>query len=125
MTIGQMAARFGLRTSAIRYYESIGLLKSVRIRGRRQFGEDAAARLELITAAKRASFSLEEIRQILIGGKPNWRSAATSKLQELDATINRAVSQREAVSRLLRCQCGSIAECAAKTASTRGKAAQP
>jgi len=117
MTIGQAAQRCGVRTSAIRYYESIGLLKPARMQGRRQFGEDALARLELIAAAKRASFSLLEIRGILAGSRPNWRDAASRRLVELDELITRAKRQRAAVGRLVECRCDTISECAAKTAA--------
>ena len=84
MTIGQVAQRAGLRTSAIRYYESIGLLRSTRVNGRRQFGAETEARLTLISAAKNASFSLDEIWEILAGGRPIWRDAASRKLAELE-----------------------------------------
>ncbi len=116
MTIGELARKAGIRTSAIRYYESIGLLKPARVNGRRHFGQEAASRLTLIATAKGASFSLDEIRKILEGNRPNWREAASRKLIELEKAISRATSQREAVGRLLVCSCETISECAAKTA---------
>ncbi|MEO8026370.1 MAG: MerR family transcriptional regulator [Bryobacteraceae bacterium] len=115
MTVGQVAKRSGLRASAVRYYESIGLLRAVRVHGRRQFTEDAIARLTLISAAKDASFSLDEIRRILAGDRPDWRQAAIAKLKELDVAIARTAAQHAAVSRLLGCPCQTIAECASKT----------
>lgn len=115
MRIGEVAGRAGLRTSAVRYYESIGLLRSTRVHGRRQFEEDDVARLTLISAAKGASFSLDEIRGILAGNRPNWRDAASLKMVELDETIARATAQKEAVSRMLRCTCESISECARRS----------
>lgn len=112
MTAGQVAERAGLRTSAVRYYETIGLLRAARIHGRREFGEDAVARLKLIGLAKAASFSLHDIRMILAGDRPAWQDHTAAKLAELDQTIARARSQREAVSRLMGCTCATIAECA-------------
>jgi DNA-binding transcriptional MerR regulator len=68
LTIGQLAQRFGLKTSAIRYYERIGVLpEPERHSGQRRYGADAIKRLEVLDIAKRAGFSLDEARVLLHG----------------------------------------------------------
>ena len=66
LTIGQLAKRFGLNTSAIRYYEANGVLpEPARVSGQRRYGPDAVRRLEVLDVAKRAGFSLDEARVLL------------------------------------------------------------
>ncbi len=115
MTTGQIAQRASVRPSAVRYYESIGLLRPARVRGQRRFTEGDLSRLRLIATAKDASFSLFDIRGILAGDRPDWKPAATRKLEELDAVIANARAQKRAVTRMLTCSCESIVECAARS----------
>ena len=66
LTIGQLAQRFGLNTSAVRYYERVGVLpEPERESGQRRYGTDAVKRLETLQAAKQAGFTLEEARLLL------------------------------------------------------------
>ena len=66
LTIGQVAKRAGLNASAIRYYEAHGLLpEPPRVSGQRRYGEDTLARLGVIDVAKRAGFTLDDIRVLL------------------------------------------------------------
>jgi MerR family redox-sensitive transcriptional activator SoxR len=78
LTIGQLARRFGLKTSAIRYYERVGVLpEPKRHSGQRRYGADAIRRLEVLDVAERAAFSLDEVRVLLHGadaGTPAFES---------------------------------------------------
>ena len=68
LTIGEVARRAGVRASAIRYYEEAGLLEEPeRVGGKRRYDEEALRRLALIGGAKRAGFTLGEIRTLLHG----------------------------------------------------------
>ena len=59
LLIGEVAQRAGVATSAIRYYEELGLIEPAgRDSGRRLFPESAPRRLRAITAAREAGFSL-------------------------------------------------------------------
>jgi MerR family redox-sensitive transcriptional activator SoxR len=122
LRVGQIAARAGLKPSAVRYYESLGLLHAVRVSGRRLFAEVELSRLQLIGAARDASFSLDQIRGIVGGTKPDWRDAAAAKLRDLDAELERIQRQREAVTRMLGCECDSIKECASKSLANQAAA---
>ena len=118
MTIGQAAARAGVRASTIRYYESVGVLpEPEREAGQRRYTIDVLRRLAIIDVAQRAGFALEEIKQLLDGagsGKAykNVRALAQGKLPAIDALIQRA----EAVKRWLEvassCECSTLDVCA-------------
>ncbi|MFD4863562.1 heavy metal-responsive transcriptional regulator [Streptomyces atratus] len=67
MRIGDLAARTGLTTKTIRFYESSGLLPSPPRTpgGYRDYAGDTATRLAFIRDAQRAGLTLAEIRSIL------------------------------------------------------------
>ena len=117
-TIGQVAEQAGVAASAIRYYEREGLLpEPERIGGQRRYSEDAVRRLEVIGVAKRAGFSLDDVRLLLDasdGGEPahaQIRELAERKLPEVDALIARAEAMREWLTRAQGCTCSSLEVC--------------
>ena len=64
--IGEVATISGKEPSAIRYYESIGLLpEPVRMSGRRRYPEEVLRSLAVIDTAQRAGLSLDDIRLLL------------------------------------------------------------
>jgi DNA-binding transcriptional MerR regulator len=61
--IGDVARRTGLATSALRYYERVGLLApDGRANGKRYYGPGSADRIALILLCQDAGFTLAEIR---------------------------------------------------------------
>jgi DNA-binding transcriptional MerR regulator len=119
LTIGALAARFGLKTSAIRYYERVGVLpQPARESGQRRYGPDAIRRLEVLEIAKRAGFSLDETRVLLQGaeaGTPAFeslRALAARKLPEVEALIARAQAMRDWLLIANDCSCTSLDVCA-------------
>lgn len=66
-TIGELAERAGVSTSALRYYDRRGLLSPVRrsAGGYRLFDDDSLTRLRFIARAKGLGCSLDEIRDLL------------------------------------------------------------
>lgn len=57
-TIGEVARQAGIQPSALRYYESIGLMHSPdRINGQRRYDDEAVKRLSIIQIAKQAGGS--------------------------------------------------------------------
>ncbi|NVK38674.1 MAG: MerR family transcriptional regulator [Gammaproteobacteria bacterium] len=74
MKIGELSERTGLATSRIRFYERIGLLKTVKRQsnGYRSYPKEAVMVLELITTAQDAGFSLDELRALLPADLENW-----------------------------------------------------
>jgi MerR family transcriptional regulator, redox-sensitive transcriptional activator SoxR len=66
LTIGEVARLVGVNASAIRYYESIGVLpEPERDHGQRRYTRETIWRLQVIDIAKRAGFSLDDARQLL------------------------------------------------------------
>jgi MerR family redox-sensitive transcriptional activator SoxR len=118
-TIGQIARKAGVAASAIRYYERHGLLpRPERVGGQRRYTGDAVRHLEVIAIAKRAGFTLGEIRLLLQaseGGEPahpQLRELAERKLPEVDALIARAEAMREWLLTARECTCSSLDLCA-------------
>ncbi len=119
LTIGEVARRAGVRTSAIRYYEEAGLLEEPeRVGGKRRYEEGILRRLALIGGAKRAGFTLGEIRTLVYGfpvstgAAERWQALASKKLVEVDETIAQLWETRELLEEALRCECLSLDECA-------------
>jgi len=119
LTIGEVAGRAGVRASAIRYYEEAGLLEEPeRVGGKRRYDEEVLRRLALIGSAKRAGFTLGEIRTLLrgfpagTGAAQRWQALASEKLVEVDDAIAQLRVTRELLEEALRCECASLDECA-------------
>jgi len=62
LTIGEVAHRSGLAASALRYYESLGLIRSHRTSGnQRRYTRSVLRRLAVVHAAQQVGLSLEEV----------------------------------------------------------------
>jgi len=113
MTIGEVAKQSGLRTSAIRYYERVGLLpKPVRSGGQRRYDARILRRLAVLARAKSCGFTLDEVRQLFNEpGAPaeRWQQVAKTKIVELDALLGRIRRMKALIVR--RCQCADFDEC--------------
>ena len=75
MKIGELARRTGLAASAIRFYESKGLLNAVsrQENGYRDYPLEAVAVLSIIVNAQQTGFTLDEIKQALPEDFSTWR----------------------------------------------------
>ena len=118
MTIGEVARRTGLRTSAIRYYEKIGLLpKTQRISGQRRYEPNVLNYLAVIDVAKRAGFRVDEMRHLFHGfgkGIPafcRWQLLAQRKIAEMDQLIARAKKMKLLLQKADRCKCLDLEDC--------------
>jgi MerR family redox-sensitive transcriptional activator SoxR len=110
LLIGELAERAGLATSAIRYYESIGLLpEPYRVSGQRRYGEETLKRLQFIAAAQQAGFTLREITELSDGF--DVRGLAERKLPEVKAELKRARDRKRWLDAASECDCGSPEEC--------------
>ncbi|MBA3617644.1 MAG: MerR family transcriptional regulator [Rubrobacteraceae bacterium] len=123
MSIGEVARSTGVRPSALRYYEGVGLLPPPkRANGRRRYdGEllrEVLDRLAVVRVAQQAGFTISEIRMLLDGfseGTPpseRWRVLAQDKLPEVEALVERALSMKDLLERGLRCECLRLEDCA-------------
>ncbi len=118
-TIGEVARRAGLRTSAVRYYESLGILPPPRrIRGRRRYDSSVLGHLAVIQVAQHAGFSMAEIGILLHGfaadvpPSARWRALAQQKLPEVETLIARAQAMKRLLEEGLNCGCLNFDECA-------------
>ena len=118
LRIGEVADRAGISISAIRFYEREGLLpRPERVGGKRRFPPETLRRLGLIEVAKRAGFSLEEIRTLLTAtdrGAPaheQLQALAARKLPEIKALIDRAEAMRGWLTLASGCGCESLDSC--------------
>ncbi len=119
LTIGQLAQRFGLKTSAIRYYERIGVLpEPARESGQRRYDADAVKRLDVLEVAKRAGFTLDDARLLLQrsdAGLPAFdslRELAARRLPEVELIITRAEAMRDWLQIATHCTCATLDACA-------------
>src|SRR5437867_2229977 len=118
MTIGDVARRAGLRASAVRYYEKIGLLPSPqRIGGQRRYESRVLEHLAVISVAKRAGFRIDEIKQLFHGfrnGVPafrRWHILAQRKLVEVEKMIASAKQMELLLRKAESCKCLSLEDC--------------
>jgi len=119
LTIGEVAKRVGLKTSAIRYYESVGVLpEPERQSGQRRYTADVVRRLGVIDVAKRAGFSLDEARALLATGEEGTpahaqlRELAERKLPDIEALIEQAQAMHRWLSAATGCDCDTLDVCA-------------
>ena len=118
LSIGQVAQQAGVRTSKIRYYESINILPPpLRRGGQRRYDPAILDRLAFIQTAQRLGFTLAEIELLFQnreGAAPlpeRWQTLASQKLAEVDRLIRQAAGMRRLLARGLRCGCPNLHEC--------------
>jgi DNA-binding transcriptional MerR regulator len=115
LTIGELAGRASVTTSALRYYEELGLLPApARISGQRRYPESAARLVAAILLFSEAGFTLAEQKALLaarVGAGGDRRQLMQRKLAELDEQIAAAQAAREAISHGLRCPHQDITQC--------------
>jgi MerR family redox-sensitive transcriptional activator SoxR len=119
LSIGEVARRAGVRTSTIRYYESVGLLSvACRRGGQRQYEQSVLRRLAAIRVAQAAGFTIGEIGELFSGFDDSTtpvsatvRTLATRKLQEVRALARRAQEMERWLDEGLRCDCLTLEQC--------------
>jgi MerR family redox-sensitive transcriptional activator SoxR len=118
LTISEVAKQAGIRTSAIRYYESMELLPvPKRVSGQRRYHADILRRLAFIQTAQAVGLSVAEIRTLLqeldkdAPLSMRWQSLAQRKLVEVDMLIQRAQSMRQMLEQGLQCHCPDLEKC--------------
>jgi MerR family redox-sensitive transcriptional activator SoxR len=113
--IGELARRTGVATSALRYYERIGLLPLAdRLGQRRQYPPVCVERVALIRLYQDAGFTLTEIGRLLAAtsrGRPAWNHLAERKVAELDARIADAQRAKKLIKHALACEHRDLLAC--------------
>ena len=113
LTIGELARRTNRRTSAIRYYEEIGLLPAAqRVSGQRRYPPESLRTLAIIDTAQQGGLTLEEIKALLAGdATEELRAIAERKLPEVDAMLARTRVVRDWLAAAARCECPTLDDC--------------
>jgi DNA-binding transcriptional MerR regulator len=106
LTIGEVARRAGIATSAVRYYERQGLLEAdARASGQRRFRPETLRRLVFIGMLQDAGLSLDDIRGVLDAATvAEWKAIASGRLAVLDEEIERLERARAYLTGALLCR---------------------
>ena len=119
LTIGDFAARSGVASSALRYYEREGLIRSSRTGGnQRRYERAELRRVAFIKIAQQVGVSLDEIRDAL-ASLPENRTPTKADWSRLSAHWRRKLEERIALMERLRdqltgcigCGCLSLQRC--------------
>lgn len=115
LTIGELASRTGVATSALRYWEELGLLPAPnRVSGRRRYPPSAVELVGVVLLLRDVGFTLREVRAFVASRPPDgdgWRELCRRKLAELDRRIAQAQAARTAIAHGLACPRTDILEC--------------
>ena len=124
LSISDVARVFNLRTSAIRYYEQIGILPApVRKSGQRRYEKSVLFRLAVVQRARESGFTLNEIRELFFGFRPatgppkRWHKLSERKIAELRSRMKQLKVMETLLKEMQRCRCGALEECGEKLLS--------
>jgi len=120
LTMQQMVKRSGVQASALRYYESLGLISAERRSGgQRRFPRSTLRRVAFIVFAQRVGLSLQEIGQELLKlptdrvpkGK-DWKRLSEGWTARIDARIAELQRLKAGLDDCISCGCLSLDKCA-------------
>lgn len=133
LTIGEVAERCGIATSALRFYESRGLIESIRTSGnQRRYPRAIIRRVAVIRAAQSLGLTLEEITTALADlpagrtpGKRDWERLSRAWRERLNRQISDLEQLRDKLSSCIGCGCLSLKSCALFNTGDRAAANGP
>jgi MerR family redox-sensitive transcriptional activator SoxR len=119
LTIGELAARSGVATSALRYYERLGLIRSTRTGGnQRRYQRAELRRVSFIRIAAQVGVPLEEIGAALADlpeartpTRADWARLSRHWRGRLDDQIRLLERLRDRLTSCIGCGCLSLASC--------------
>lgn len=119
LTIGEVAKRSGVASSALRFYEEKGLIVSERAgSGHRRYHRSVLRRIAFIVFAQRIGLSLDEIGAELgrlpAGRTPSpddWQKLSSKWLQRIDERAAELQRLREGLTECIGCGCLSFEAC--------------
>ncbi|HJQ96110.1 MAG TPA: redox-sensitive transcriptional activator SoxR [Acidimicrobiia bacterium] len=133
ITIGELAARSGTSTSALRFYESRGLIASERTDGnQRRYHRSTLRRIATIRAAQSVGLTLDEIASALstlpisrTASRTDWERLSKAWRRRLDTQIQRLEVLRDTLTGCIGCGCLSLASCQLVNTGDRQAASGP
>jgi MerR family transcriptional regulator, redox-sensitive transcriptional activator SoxR len=119
LTIGELSARSGAAASALRFYETQGLIESRRTDGnQRRYDRATLRRIAFVQAGRAAGIPLADIAAALArlpaGRKPtreDWERLSNAWRQDLEARIETLEALRDRLTTCIGCGCLSIDRC--------------
>ncbi|MEX0336776.1 helix-turn-helix domain-containing protein [Vibrio tubiashii] len=114
MDIAVVSKESGLAPSTLRYYEKIGLIRSIGRNGlRRQYSPNILNKLNIISLGRAAGLSLEEIASMFDVDDELAinRNLLTQKVEEIDEQIKRLAIVRDNLNHVANCPQPSHLEC--------------
>ncbi len=133
MTIGEIAARSGVATSALRFYEARGLIHSERTpAGHRRYPRAVLRRIAFIVFAQRLGLSLEEVANELrklprhaVPTRAEWAKLSASWQRHIDAKLLELERLRNGLTECIGCGCLSLDKCKLSNPCDRAAARGP
>jgi MerR family transcriptional regulator, redox-sensitive transcriptional activator SoxR len=119
LTIGQVARRSGVATSALRFYEERGLIRSERnVGGHRRFSRPVIRRVAFIVFAQRVGLSLDEIAEELaklpadrVPSRRDWSRLSRAWSARIDERIAELERLKAGLTECIGCGCLSLDRC--------------
>jgi len=120
LTIGELASRAGVATSALRFYETKGLIRSERTDGnQRRYPRATLRRVAVIRAGQEVGLSLSELSEALqylpydkVPNQSDWARLSRSWRSRLDTQIAELEALRDDLTSCIGCGCLSLKTCA-------------
>lgn len=120
LTIGDLSERTGLAPSAIRHYETFGIVRPFRnAGGHRRYARSDLRRLSFVMIAQGMGFPLARLAEVLSGlpdGRPparaDWEKIARSFRQDIRARIAHLQRLDDKLDGCIGCGCLSLDRCA-------------
>ena len=112
LTPGEVAKRSGVAVSALHFYESKGLISSIRNSGnQRRYKRDVLRYVAIIKIAQRIGIPLATIREAFGVLPEEWKQLSSQWREELDRRIHTLVALRDELDGCIGCGCLSRSDC--------------
>lgn len=119
LSIGEMSRRTGVAVSALRYYEELGLIASVRNNGnQRRFPRYMLRRVSLIAVAKNLGIPLDDVREAFVHvpldrtpTHEDWQQASRAWKAKLEDRRRRLERLEHELTGCIGCGCLSMKAC--------------
>lgn len=119
LSIGEVSRRSGVAASALRFYESRGLIRSQRAgRGQRRFPRAVLRRVAFIVFAQRVGLTLDEIgvelarlRSDDAPGRHDWSRLSAAWSARIDERMAELGRLRASLTECIGCGCLSLDRC--------------
>jgi MerR family redox-sensitive transcriptional activator SoxR len=118
LSIGEVAQKAGVRPSALRYYESVGVLPAPkRQSGQRRYDAGILKQIRFIQSAQKAGLSIAEMKTLLDSPETErpyserLQELACRKLVEVEKLIADAQAMKQVLEAGLACRCARLEDC--------------